>query len=206
MAAAVAAGLACASAAVGQPSDATAATEVRCVAGDLALPPEGAWGGPEEGTWTLRSADALPPGQTGCIATRQAPDDGASGVITFVAIPRTTPDGDRGAQVDAARGALARLTSMNIAVAQPKWRNAEVPISGLDGFGHATMFGFDGRAITGDGRSDVILLVFEGPSHLYTVSLTGAAESEDKAAWRGAVDGFRAMLKALRKVSQPQGQ
>src|SRR5690606_4871354 len=52
MAAAVAAGLACASAAVGQPSDATAATEVRCVAGDLALPPEGAWGGPEEGTWT----------------------------------------------------------------------------------------------------------------------------------------------------------
>lgn len=174
----------------------------RCVAGDLALPADGVWSRPEDGTWTVQPAGTLPPGQTGCVATRTTVDDVVSGVITFVAIPRTTPDGDRQAQVAAVASALARLTSMNVAVAKPKWRNANVPISGLDGFGHATMFGFDGRAITGEGRSDVIVLVFEGPAHLYAVSLAGAAEADDRAAWRGAVDGFRAMLTGLRKVGR----
>lgn len=178
-------------------------TAVRCVAGGLVLPAAGVWSTREDGVWAVTSAADLQPGHTGCLATRVVSNDTISGVIVFTAAPRTTPDGNLEARAATLHGALQRLASMNIAVGSPKWRQTDVPFDGLPGFGHATMFGFDGRAIEGDDRSDVIALVFEGPSHLYAISLVGARETDDKDAWRGAVAGFRAMLRGLNKVARP---
>jgi hypothetical protein len=92
---------------------------------------------------------------------------------------------------------------MNIRVDEPKWRKMDVPFSGMPGYGHGTMFGFDGTAIEGDDRSDVILLVFEGPGYIYVASLVGPAEADDAADWKAALAGYRAMLAGLNKVARP---
>jgi hypothetical protein len=168
----------------------------RCVAGELALP-----SGPP---WAATALDTLPKGRTGCLAMRVVAPERISGVAVFRATPKGT-----GAIADAPHPrllmeAMAQLESMNVRIAEPKWRRLDVPFSGagMKGFGNGTMFGFDGTAVDDGEKSDVIVLVFDGPAHHYDVSLVGRAESESAEEWRATVAAFRTLLSGLNVVKR----
>lgn len=174
----------------------------RCVAGELALPPPGIWTSRAEGLWTTTPLEDLPAGQSGCMALRVTGPDSISGVIVMRAIPRAALAGSATPHVRLLEDVVARLKGMNVAITEPKWRKTDVPFAGLPGFGNGTMFGFDGTALEGGERSDVIVLVFDGPSQHYDLSLVGASEASAQADWRQAVGGFRALLAGLNVVKR----
>lgn len=164
----------------------------RCVAGELALP--------ADGVWTTTPAPKLPAGRTGCLALRMMPP----GEIASLVLMRATPKGT-GAVSDAPHPRLlveviARLAEMNLRVTEPKWRKLNVPFSGLEGFGNATMFGFDGMAIGTGLDSDVVVLVFDGPSSHYDVTLIGEAEKTAPVEWKQSTAAFMALLNGLDKA------
>jgi hypothetical protein len=168
----------------------------RCVAGELALP--------SAPPWAAVALDTVPKGRTACVAMRMVAPEQISGVVVFRATPKGT-----GAIADAPHPrllmeAMAQLESMNVKIAEPKWRRQDVPFSGagMTGFGNGTMFGFDGVAKDDGEKSDVIVFVFDGPAHHYDVSLVGRAESESAEEWRATVAAFRALLSGLNVVKR----
>jgi hypothetical protein len=178
------------------------AQSTRCIAGELALPAPGIWTTKADGAWVTTPLEDLPKGHSGCLAMRFTAPEQVSGVVVFRATPRAalrgTPEPHERVMLDA----IERLASMNVKVATPKWRTLDVPFGGLEGFGKGTMFGFDGVAADDGEPSDVIVLVFDGPTHHYAASLVGSAEAKAQADWRQAVAGFRAMLAGLNAVKR----
>lgn len=178
------------------------AQSTRCVVGDLALPAPGIWTTKADGVWSTVAMDDLPKGLTGCTAMRVTAPDTVSGVAVVRATPRSALAGMRVPHERLLRDVIDRLTTMNVRITEPKWRKMDVPFSGLQGFGNGTMFGFDGAAIDGGERSDVIVLVFDGPAHHYDLTLVGASEAVDEADWRQTVAGFRALVSGFNKVKR----
>ncbi len=174
----------------------------RCVAGDLALPAPGIWTTKADGVWSTVAMDDLPKGLTGCMAMRFTAPDQISGVAVVRATPRAVLAGMRVPREQQLLDVIDRLTTMNVRITEPKWRKTDVPFSGLPGFGNGMMFGFDGTAIDGGDRSDVIVLVFDGPAHHYDLILVGASEAVDEADWRKALAGFRALVSGFNKVKR----
>lgn len=168
----------------------------RCVAGELALP--------SSKTWTTTALDTVPKGRTACIAMRVTAPDTISGVILFRGTPKGTAAVADAPHPRLLMEAMAQLESMNVKIGEPKWRRQNVPFSGagMEGFGNGTMFGFDGVAIEGGDRSDVIVFVFDGPGHHYDVSLIGAAESESADEWKATVAAFSELLAGLNVVKR----
>ena len=178
------------------------AQPVRCTAGELALPAPGIWTTKADGAWVTMPLEDLPKGHSGCLAMRFTAPEQVSGVVVFQATPRSALQGTPEPRERMLLDAMERLAAMNVRITEPKWRRTDVPFAGLQGFGNGTMFGFDGKAVDDGEPSDVIVLVFDGPTHHYAASLIGAAEEKAQADWLRAVAGFRAMLAGLNAVKR----
>jgi len=178
------------------------AQPTRCIAGELALPAPGIWTTKADGAWVTTPMEDLPKGHSGCLAMRFTAPEQVSGVVVVRATPRTALRGASAPHEQVMLDAMERLAAMNVRITEPKWRKTDVPFAGLQGFGNGTMFGFDGKAVDDGEPSDVIVLVFDGPTHHYAASLVGSAEAKAQADWRQAVAGFRAMLAGLNAVKK----
>jgi len=168
----------------------------RCVAGELALP--------QARPWAVTRLDTVPKGRSGCIGLRHVSADQISGVVIVRGTPRGTSAVADAPHPRLMLEAMAQLEGMNIRIGEPKWRREDVPFSGagMEGFGRGTMFGFDGTAIDGDDKSDVILFFFDGPRHHYDVSLVGQAESVSADEWRATVRAFQSLLAGMNRAAK----
>jgi hypothetical protein len=166
----------------------------RCVAGELALP--------ADTTWTTKRIEDLPEGREGCRSLRVLPTEEVVGRIVFRATPKGTPEIADAPHPRLMLETIERLAAANVRIGEPKWRKLDVPFSGLPGFGDGTMFGFDGEALDGAAKWDVVFLVFDGPAFHYDVSLLSPAEVTAPEVWRANVDGFRALLSGLNKAAR----
>lgn len=170
----------------------------RCVAGELALP--------ADGVWTTSPMKDLPAGRSGCFALRVVAADEISGVVVFHATAKGTAAIADAPHPRLLAEAMARLAGMNVRVTEPKWRKLDMPVSGAEGFGRGTAFGFDGTAIDDGQKSDVVIMVFDGPAFHYDVTLVGDAETTDAAEWKRTTDAFMELLARLNKVAATAGR
>jgi hypothetical protein len=166
----------------------------RCVAGELALP--------IDKPWVTQPLDDLAEGRQGCLSLRLVSPKEIAGVMLFRATPRAATRDEKVPHARVMFDAIARLETMNVRIGEPKWRKQDVPFSGLPGFGQATMFGFDGRAIEGDERSDVLMLIFDGPEFHYDVSLVSDPEATAPDVFKTNLAGFRALIAGLNKAAR----
>jgi hypothetical protein len=166
----------------------------RCVAGELLLPAlEG---------WIAGPTPDLPAGREGCLLLRPIAEDTIGGLMSFRATPKDTAGVADAPHPRLMMELIEQLKEMNIGVGEPQWRRQDVRFDGVEGFGNGTMFGFDGEAIEGGERSEVILFFFDGPdSHFDLLFFSEPAEvaPENHA---DNIAGFRQLLAGLNKAKR----
>jgi hypothetical protein len=174
--------------------DASVAAAPRCVAGELALP--------ADDSGDTIPLDGVAPGREACLVKLESTAE-VPGRIVFRATPKGTPGIADAPHPRLMVETAQRLLDMGIRIQEPKFRKLNVPVSGFEGFGSGTMFGFDGLDADGQPTSDIVFLVFDGLEYHYDVTLVSAPESTHPDVWKANIDRFRALLTGLNKAKRP---